>query len=1524
MDPKLVEQALYYHGLDLLNSLRREQQEIPPSPVLSNIENRHTRELEIKDPEFQKKLISFIARKSDLIFDTTNRKEKVLDKNEEIDDSYAIMPAMEVYMEVPSLLRRQHFFSSIKALDCVTGVVTDIVDSGLRIQLLCVDRGRARDIEDLEIIAFCSVKDLPKLYANESALEAFQTKDIVRGIVVAVDVEYEKITLSLHEKSIPDKNLYPRIGLITEDDFPVYFRRKAQIQGMSYEEMMQSILGFTNQGNVQTLLHQLGVQEQTSLFRCPARLKIPEKEYAEGLRKWQTQKLAHQSLVQGVDMFKQGKYMEAMQHLNRALQIDKENVEALVARGALFDNNVQVSWNHDKIKFNAPLALRYANNENFAHAIKDFKEALGINPKHSNAKHYLVETLLTAGKIAEDKRDLDEACDYYSQAVKADPDHKEAKDMLMGCQKLMVFQSISSESSKTKEPETSVLTKTAEKLKQLIHEDEKEKPRSRSKKKKKNARKSASDSPEKKKRKRKRSTSSSDSSSSGSESSVDTKKKKKRRKKLRKSSTSSIQSPKLLGRTRSPVTKVPPPKGLEDEETFSRIIQSGSTSSYLPVTSKEYFSSSTAIPGLSSPSPDVSKPTGRTEMAIAERPTRREEEPPGGKELTMKRLPEDSVRRRDELLMAERERFYKDNKDRYRRFRPYSRSSSASVSSRDSRSPRGSRKVKRRTLSRSTSRSRSLDRSWSRERGRRRPSARSTSLNRSSPRRSRLSSSRSRSRGRHINRRRSRSFSSSGSSRSRSRDKSKNVLNIKMKSPSPITGIKELDMYLGGSKQYLKSVKQKLSLLDSFLPSNTSAAKYTSSKSPPSRSAAIYASSRSPPARSATMYTSSRSPPNRSTAKYRSSKSPPTPRSLEAQAYVSKSNLEKRSPRTLRRSRSKSWSRESPTRRRSDIKNSHDQSPRRSRGLSPKLRHDLSPKRSHDLSPRRSRGLSPKRGVKNSDVSTMHDIRSHGLFPKLDDKISCGLSPKQNPIRLSPKMRKQELLGKLTDKTSPVRPDLVNPVRKSSPIKKSIAEVQPFNATITVSGFGKFGPKDANQFDAIGKQTAIKRDDAGSTKAMEDAPAATMPSQNSKTEAKDSTTVLKITARTKVNPSSNVLSPSSDVEPEARHNKKLASNESTEVPSKSGRPEEAHPGQTVEGLSKIIKEEIIESQDIKVDQMKPWPKEVDLEKEIERRVQERLRQEEEKLRIERNERILKRKFDEDAGGGPSRRYSEATNDKYPNKLYSDRMDYQNKYNPNQGKGFTPRGTFRERFWRGHNQRGRFYNSYSQGEPASSSRDQKRYRSRSSSRERKRYMSRSSSRERKRYMSRSSSRERKRHMSRSSSRERKRHRSRSSSKERKRYRSGSSEKESRVRSRSRSKESRRKRSTSKDLKSGSERKTKSQESSISKNRFDRKEPSRDDSASRNTSKESLVKDKSPAEPPVTSPLRAQPRPLSPSANPEAQAPHSKWETADKDSSAEKEENSKKAESLTELEKFLIDLKHQKKKQWIAEGKLKEKE
>lgn len=65
------------------------------------------------------------------------------------------------------------------------------------------------------------------------------------------------------------------------------------------------------------------------------RTELPDNERSEALRKAQMCKWAHKSVADGVAHFKQNQHEEAFQCLNKALQIDPENVEAFVAKGAL-------------------------------------------------------------------------------------------------------------------------------------------------------------------------------------------------------------------------------------------------------------------------------------------------------------------------------------------------------------------------------------------------------------------------------------------------------------------------------------------------------------------------------------------------------------------------------------------------------------------------------------------------------------------------------------------------------------------------------------------------------------------------------------------------------------------------------------------------------------------------------------------------------------------------------------------------------------------------------------------------------------------------------------------------------------------------------------------------------------------------------------------------------------------------------------------------------------------------------------
>jgi Flp pilus assembly protein TadD len=82
------------------------------------------------------------------------------------------------------------------------------------------------------------------------------------------------------------------------------------------------------------------------------------------------------SVAEGIEHFKNGRHTEAFQCLNRALSIDPNNVEGLVARGALC-----------------------ANSGYFKKAVVDFEAALKLNPSHVNARKYLCETLVALGKL---------------------------------------------------------------------------------------------------------------------------------------------------------------------------------------------------------------------------------------------------------------------------------------------------------------------------------------------------------------------------------------------------------------------------------------------------------------------------------------------------------------------------------------------------------------------------------------------------------------------------------------------------------------------------------------------------------------------------------------------------------------------------------------------------------------------------------------------------------------------------------------------------------------------------------------------------------------------------------------------------------------------------------------------------------------------------------------------------------------------------------------------------------------------
>ncbi|XP_054939934.1 tetratricopeptide repeat protein 14 isoform X2 [Physeter macrocephalus] len=311
--------------------------------------------------------------------------------------------------------------------------------------------------------ALCPLRDVPSLSNHGDPLSYYQTGDIIRAGIKDIDRYHEKLAVSLYSSSLPPHLSGIKLGVISSEELPLYYRRSVELNSNSsesYENIMQSSLGFVNPGVVEFLLGKLGIDESNppSLMRGLQSKNFSEDDFASALRKKQSASWALKCVKIGVDYFKVGRHVDAMNEYNKALEIDKQNVEALVARGAL-----------------------YATKGSLNKAIEDFELALENCPTHRNARKYLCQTLVERGGQLEEEEKFLNAESYYKKALALDETFKDAEDALQKLHKYMQKslelrekQAEKEEKQKTRKIETS-----AEKLRKLLKEEKRLKKKRR-------------------------------------------------------------------------------------------------------------------------------------------------------------------------------------------------------------------------------------------------------------------------------------------------------------------------------------------------------------------------------------------------------------------------------------------------------------------------------------------------------------------------------------------------------------------------------------------------------------------------------------------------------------------------------------------------------------------------------------------------------------------------------------------------------------------------------------------------------------------------------------------------------------------------------------------------------------------------------------------------------------------------------------------------------------------------------------
>uniref|UniRef100_UPI0037E83353 tetratricopeptide repeat protein 14 isoform X2 n=1 Tax=Semicossyphus pulcher TaxID=241346 RepID=UPI0037E83353 len=518
MDKELLRQCLTFHGQSLFNKLKCEQTENPDfQDVVSDL-CKTTCESGSKGQD-NPLVEQFIARKADILFcpawKTATVQEEEHVEEEEAAEPYAVMPPVELFMEVSYEERKAMLYRDLERGDIVVGRINNIREYGFFLTLLCTAGGLKRDIEDLELSALCHIREIPSTGSHDDPLSYYQIGDFIRAAVKDIDRYQEKITISLHQASLSSTLEHIKLGVIPREELPIHYSRSVRAAADSsetYECILRSCHGYHNPSVVDYLLEKVGISDNhpPSMMRGLQSKLFQEEDFASAIRKKQSASWALKCVRAGVDHFKHGRHVEAMNEYNKALDIDTKNVEALVARGAL-----------------------YANKGSIMKAISDFELALENCPDHRNAKKYLCQTLVERGKQLEEQEKLVTAEGLYRRALSLDDLNPEAKEALHKITDTIQKSIRLREEALAKEQVKATSSQTsAEKLRKILKEEK------RMKKKRKRSASSSSSS----------SVSSGKSSSSSSSSSSSRRRSKKKKKKRRRSDRGSKRHRRISSR----------------------------------------------------------------------------------------------------------------------------------------------------------------------------------------------------------------------------------------------------------------------------------------------------------------------------------------------------------------------------------------------------------------------------------------------------------------------------------------------------------------------------------------------------------------------------------------------------------------------------------------------------------------------------------------------------------------------------------------------------------------------------------------------------------------------------------------------------------------------------------------------------------------------------------------------------------------------------------------------------------------
>lgn len=343
MDIGLVGRALNYHGIQLKKAWEAERGEGDLEKL--NVENidysvfqERQKNISFQERGRRLKLCQFVANHANMLFDEVLnvRTPSTVPKSPPApaDQLAAVLPPLDVFLDIDKKEKTEHFFTSIRPGDLILGSLTTKLSTGYLMKVVCTDGDNAHIVSDLGIKAIIHSMNMIPAVDKKGVTRSFLLNDLVCCEVLEVVTTSEKMYAGMKGDTCSPSDRQ-RLGLIHSEDMPLFYKKWLERNNESYDDLLKNSVGFRNPGNIQYLSEELGLGSHQYSHFPALRFGFPTEECASELRQTQSSKWAYRSVSDGITHFKAGRHTEAFQCLNKALTIDTNNIEALVARGAL-------------------------------------------------------------------------------------------------------------------------------------------------------------------------------------------------------------------------------------------------------------------------------------------------------------------------------------------------------------------------------------------------------------------------------------------------------------------------------------------------------------------------------------------------------------------------------------------------------------------------------------------------------------------------------------------------------------------------------------------------------------------------------------------------------------------------------------------------------------------------------------------------------------------------------------------------------------------------------------------------------------------------------------------------------------------------------------------------------------------------------------------------------------------------------------------------------------------------------------